>query len=116
MKTTARVRRVGACIRISDDREGAGLGVKRQLEDCRLLSTSLGWNVVEVYDDNDRSASNRLQKRKGYHRMLAGMQSGHIDAAIAWHPGTQSGEHQLHNLQAPDAVRATRASSAVSAD
>ncbi|MFE8957827.1 recombinase family protein [Streptomyces iakyrus] len=45
MKTTARVRRVSVCIRISDDREGAGLGVKRQLEDCRLLSTSLGWNV-----------------------------------------------------------------------
>ncbi len=31
MKTTARVRRVGIYIRISDDREGAGHGVKRQL-------------------------------------------------------------------------------------
>ncbi|MFD8072195.1 recombinase family protein [Streptomyces sp. NPDC059718] len=86
MKTTARVRRVGIYIRISDDREGGGLGVKRQEDDCRLLAASLGWSVVEVYDDNDMSATNRRKKRRGYHRMLADMQSGHIDAVLAWHP------------------------------
>ncbi|MDC2953351.1 recombinase family protein [Streptomyces gilvifuscus] len=86
MKTSARTRRVGLYIRISDDREGAGLGVKRQEDDCRELAASLGWNVVEVYDDNDMSASSRRKKRKGYHRMLADIQSGHIDAVIAWHP------------------------------
>jgi site-specific DNA recombinase len=86
MKTTARVRRVGIYLRISDDREGAGLGVERQLKDCKPLAAQLGWNVVEVYDDNDMSATNRRKKRKGYHRMLADMQSGHIDAVIAWHP------------------------------
>ncbi|WP_430376729.1 recombinase family protein [Streptomyces sp. B1-3] len=86
MKTTARVRRVGIYVRISDDREGAGLGVKRQEGDCRLLAASLGWTVVELYDDNDMSASNRRKKRKGYHRMMADIESGHIDAVIAWHP------------------------------
>ncbi|MFI5977065.1 recombinase family protein [Streptomyces sp. NPDC051452] len=86
MKATARARRVGIYLRISDDREGAGLGVERQLKDCKPLAAQLGWNVVEVYDDNDMSATNRRKKRKGYHRMLADMQSGHIDAVIAWHP------------------------------
>jgi hypothetical protein len=50
---------------VSDDREGAGLGVRRQKDDCRLLAASLGWTVVELYDDNDMSASNRRKKRKG---------------------------------------------------
>ncbi|MFC4609763.1 recombinase family protein [Streptomyces maoxianensis] len=86
MKTSARARRVGIYVRISDDREGAGLGVKRQEDDCRLLAASLGWTIVEIYDDNDMSASNRRKKRKGYHRMLADIESGHIDAVIAWHP------------------------------
>ncbi|MDX2913783.1 recombinase family protein [Streptomyces griseiscabiei] len=72
-------------IRISDDRERAGLGVKRQERDCRALIAQLGWTVVEVYNDNDMSATDRRKKRKGYHRMLADMQSGHIDAVVAWH-------------------------------
>jgi DNA invertase Pin-like site-specific DNA recombinase len=86
MKTSARARRVGVYVRISDDREGAGLGVKRQEDDCRLLAESLGWHVTEVYNDNDMSASNRRKKRRGYLRMLADIQNGHIDAVIAWHP------------------------------
>jgi DNA invertase Pin-like site-specific DNA recombinase len=34
--------------RISRDREGAGLGVQRQEEDCRQLAASLGWTVVRA--------------------------------------------------------------------
>lgn len=86
MKTTARVRRVGIYVRISDDREGGGLGVKRQEDDCRLLAASLGWKVVEVYVDNDVTAADRRKKRKDYLRMLEDVKSGHIDAFIAWHP------------------------------
>ncbi|MGW2064870.1 recombinase family protein [Streptomyces sp. NPDC001937] len=86
MKTSARARTAGLYIRISDDREGAGLGVKRQEHGCRLLVASLGWTVVEVYDDNDMSASDRRKKRKNYHRMLDDIESGHIDAVVTWHP------------------------------
>ncbi|MDX3712770.1 recombinase family protein [Streptomyces europaeiscabiei] len=88
MKTSARdrVRRVGIYVRISDDREGGGLGVKRQEDDCRLLAASLGWKVVEVYVDNDVTAADRRKKRKDYIRMLEDVQSGHIDAVISWHP------------------------------
>ncbi|MFE4918978.1 recombinase family protein [Streptomyces sp. NPDC056661] len=86
MKTTVRVRRVGIYVRISDDREGGGLGVKRQEDDCRLLAASLGWKVVEVYVDNDVTAADRRKKRKDYLRMLEDVKSGHIDAMVSWHP------------------------------
>ncbi|QHA04584.1 hypothetical protein GQF42_15955 [Streptomyces broussonetiae] len=86
MKTTTRVRRVGIYVRISDDREGGGLGVKRQEDDCRLLAAALGWKVVEVYVDNDVTAADRRKKRKDYIRMLEDVKSGHIDAVISWHP------------------------------
>ncbi|MDW4902909.1 recombinase family protein [Streptomyces californicus] len=88
MKTSARdrVRRVGIYVRISDDREGGGLGVKRQEDDCRLLAASVGWKVVEVYVDNDVTAADRRKKRKDYLRMLADIESGRIDAIVSWHP------------------------------
>ncbi|MFE4991390.1 recombinase family protein [Streptomyces mirabilis] len=86
MKATARARRVGIYVRISDDREGGGLGVQRQEDDCRLLAASLGWKVVELYIDNDVSASDRRKVRKDYRRMLADIESGHIDGVLAWHP------------------------------
>ena len=43
-------------VRISSDREGAGLGVARQEEDCRALCDRLGWQPAGVYSDNDVSA------------------------------------------------------------
>ncbi|MEV6184472.1 recombinase family protein, partial [Streptomyces sp. NPDC052015] len=88
MKTSARdrVRRVGIYVRISDDREGGGLGVKRQEDDCRLLAASLGWRVIEVYIDNDVTAADRRKKRKDYLRMLADIEMGCIDAIVSWHP------------------------------
>ena len=48
--------RAGIYARISSDREGEGLGVARQLEDCRRLAEARGWTVVERYVDQDVSA------------------------------------------------------------
>ena len=42
--------------RISSDVTGEGLGVARQLEDCRKLAESKGWTVGAEYVDNDISA------------------------------------------------------------
>lgn len=71
-------------VRISQDREGAGLGVQRQEEDCRALAERLGWRVVDLYVDNDTSAySGKL--RKGYARLLADIKAGKVAAVIAWH-------------------------------
>lgn len=81
-----RTQRVKAAIyvRISKDREGSNLGVQRQEEDCRALARSLGWDVADVYSDNDVSAySGRL--RPAYRRLLEDIRSGAIDAVLVWH-------------------------------
>lgn len=70
--------------RISQDRTGANLGVDRQREDCEALAERNGWDVVEVYVDNDVSAfSGKL--RKDYRRMLADLELGTATIVIAWH-------------------------------
>lgn len=70
--------------RISQDRTGAGLGVDRQREDCEKLAERNGWDVVEVYVDNDVSAySGKL--RKDYRRMLADLDEGKATIVIVWH-------------------------------
>jgi site-specific DNA recombinase len=71
--------------RISSDHAGSGLGVQRQLADCRKLAADRGWVIADEYVDNDRSAySGRV--RPQYRQMLADVQSGTVHAVIAWHP------------------------------
>ena len=74
----------GIYVRISDDTEGLRAGVRRQAEDCRELCELLGWRVVDLYEDNDRSAY-RGKRRPQYERMLADIAGGRIDAVVAWH-------------------------------
>jgi DNA invertase Pin-like site-specific DNA recombinase len=69
---------------MSRDREGAGLGVDRQEQDCRQLAERLGWEVVAVYRDNDLSAYTG-KPRPGYRAMLADLQAGTADAVVVWH-------------------------------
>lgn len=71
--------------RISRDREGAGLGVDRQEQECRALAERLGWQVVTVYADNDISAYSG-KRRPQYEAMMRAVQDGHISALLAWHP------------------------------
>ncbi|MET8172813.1 recombinase family protein [Streptomyces clavifer] len=70
--------------RISQDRTGGGLGVDRQREDCEALAERNGWEVVEVYVDNDVSAFSG-KPRKDYRRMLADLELGTATIVIAWH-------------------------------
>lgn len=72
--------------RISDDREGAGLGVERQEKDCQALAERNGWNVNHVYVDNDVSAYDRKRKRQAWAGMLEALARGEHQAVIAWHP------------------------------
>lgn len=71
-------------VRISNDREGAGLGVARQEKDCRELAVRLGWTVVGVHIDNDMSAYSG-KPRPGYRALLDALDSGTAKAVIAWH-------------------------------
>jgi site-specific DNA recombinase len=73
--------------RISLDRDGRGLGVDRQREDCLAIARDNGWNVPEVsiYIDNDVSASEFSQKaRANYLRLLSDIEAGKYDAVILW--------------------------------
>jgi site-specific DNA recombinase len=70
--------------RISTETEGSGLGVARQVQDCRALAERLGWPVAEVYEDNDLSAYSG-KRRPAYQRLLSDLADGTRDAVIVYH-------------------------------
>ena len=76
--------RAAVYCRISDDRVGAGLGVARQEGDCRALISARGWEVAQVFTDNDLSAYSG-KPRPGYRALLSGARAGDFDAVVAWH-------------------------------
>jgi DNA invertase Pin-like site-specific DNA recombinase len=88
--------RAGIYLRISQDRTGEEAGVTRQREDCLALVDSLGWQTVEVYQDNDISASSG-KPRPEYRRMLADIENDRINAVVAWH--TDRLYRQLRDLE-----------------
>ncbi|MFE6817066.1 recombinase family protein [Streptomyces sp. NPDC057677] len=71
-------------VRISQDRTGAHLGVDRQREDCEALAERNGWDVVEVYVDNDLSAYSG-KPRPDYRLMLRDLDDGTATVVLAWH-------------------------------
>ena len=73
--------RAAVYVRISADREGKALGVKRQEEDARALAERRGWDVVRVYRDNDVSA---VKHRPDWDRLLADVRDRKIDAIVAY--------------------------------
>jgi DNA invertase Pin-like site-specific DNA recombinase len=75
--------RVGAYARISSDREGDGLGVERQLEDCRRQAEQRGWEIVERFVDDDVSAWSG-KERPEYKRCLDALRSGAIEGLLVY--------------------------------
>jgi site-specific DNA recombinase len=80
----AMVKAAAIYARISSDQEGTGLGVARQVEDCRKLAEKLGWPIGEEYVDNDYSATNG-KPRPAYARMLDDLRTRDRDAVIVYH-------------------------------
>jgi site-specific DNA recombinase len=76
--------RAGIYVRISQDREGAGLGVARQEQDCRALCERRSWTVAEIYADNDVSAYSG-KPRPAWLRLVDDIKGGTIDAIAVWH-------------------------------
>lgn len=70
--------------RISQDRTGEELGVKRQLQDCRTEAERRGWHVAAEYVDDDLSAYTG-KKRPAYERTLLDLSEGRRDGVIVWH-------------------------------
>jgi site-specific DNA recombinase len=69
--------------RISADQEAKGLGVRRQLDDCRALAAKNGWVVVDEFTDNDISAFSG-KSRPGYEDLQAAMKRQEIDVVVTW--------------------------------
>jgi DNA invertase Pin-like site-specific DNA recombinase len=76
--------RAALYLRISRDGSGRSAGVERQEAVCRDLVSSLGWEVGHVLTDNDVSAFTG-RRRPAYERLLALIESGEIDAVVAYH-------------------------------
>ena len=76
--------RVGVYARISEDSEGRGLGVARQEEDARTIARLRGWDVGQVYVDNDVSAFNTKVFRHEFERMLEDLRTGAVDGCIVY--------------------------------
>jgi DNA invertase Pin-like site-specific DNA recombinase len=74
----------GIYCRISEDREGAGLGVQRQREDCEAIAQKRGWDVARVYVDNDISAYSG-KPRPEYRKLMEDIESGFLQAVVVWH-------------------------------
>lgn len=70
--------------RISEDPRLTGLGVERQLEDCRAFCEARGWPVVYELSDNDISAYTG-KPRPGYRQLLDAIRDGEIERVVAWH-------------------------------
>src|SRR6185312_14632557 len=52
---------------------------------CRDLAARLGWEVVDVYSDPNKSAWQPNRKRKQCDRMLADVDTGRINAIVTYH-------------------------------
>ena len=83
--TNARVKRVAIYCRISDDRESTRAGVERQEKLCRELAAKQGWDVVDLYVDDDISASEATRKRRpDYQRLLGDARAGRFDMIVSY--------------------------------
>src|SRR5215210_5689355 len=76
--------RVGIYARISSDRNGDQLGVRRQVEDCRRLAERCGYEVGGCYVDDDVSAWSG-KERPQCERLLDDLRGGAIGGVLVWH-------------------------------
>jgi site-specific DNA recombinase len=76
--------RAGIYCRISSDRDDVRLGVDRQEEDCRRLCSDRGWDVADVFIDNNVSAANPGRTRPEYTRLLTAIAGHSLDAVVVW--------------------------------
>jgi resolvase-like protein len=86
-RSTSGMTRAAIYTRISRDLTGERAGVARQEEDCRAKASALGWEVMEVFVDNDISAYSG-RARPGYQALLKAARTGKW---TRWSSGTLTG-------------------------
>ncbi|ADI07413.1 recombinase [Streptomyces bingchenggensis BCW-1] len=60
------------------------MGIARQEEDCRALCARKGWEVIDVYSDNDVSAYSGAP-RPAWQELIDDINQGLVDAVACWH-------------------------------
>lgn len=76
--------RAAIYLRISLDATGERLAVERQREACLQLAKDRGWEIVHVYEDNSKSATDPRKRRPDYEQMVADYAAGRFDALVCW--------------------------------
>lgn len=71
--------------RISSDPGGDELGVTRQTKTSRELCDREGFDVLDVFVDDDRSAYSG-KPRPEFERLRERIETGDVDVLVAWHP------------------------------
>jgi site-specific DNA recombinase len=72
-------------VRISSDVTFTGLGVQRQIEDCRALIARLGLaGQIDLIEDNDVSAFNLRKPRPGWLRLAGMIEQGDVGVLVAY--------------------------------
>jgi site-specific DNA recombinase len=71
--------------RVSDDPTGQGRSTDSQIDECRRWADREGWEVVDVIEDIDRSASRHATKvREGWADVVTAIESGGVDVLVTW--------------------------------
>lgn len=60
------------------------LDAQRQQPPCEAFAKAQGWDVVEVYVDDNRSAWKEGIRRDSFERMLSDVRAGKLDAIVSW--------------------------------
>jgi DNA invertase Pin-like site-specific DNA recombinase len=75
--------RVGVYTRLSKDRAGESENVQIQERECRDYAEERGWQIVNVFSDNDIGASRYSKKdRPDYRMLLESIRAGQVDAVL----------------------------------
>jgi site-specific DNA recombinase len=71
--------------RVSSDPRNKGRSVGEQEAECRLVAGDHRWRVVEVFSDNDRSASRYASKaRPAFAELVEFLRAGKADVLVCW--------------------------------
>lgn len=82
--STVAPRRAVIYTRISLDKDGEGVGVERQEDECRALAAREGYEVVAVEPDNSASAVSG-KRRPGFEKVLMHLTEGRANTVVVWH-------------------------------
>lgn len=75
--------RAATYLRISRDLTGEGLGVERQREAAEQYARASGYEISDVFTDNDISAAGG-KRRPGFEALLEALDDGRFSVIIAW--------------------------------